>query len=154
MAVSIDEIILKYSNSGRGDLLELLQEIQENSAYLSEEAITKVADLYNLPTAKIYGIATFYDQFRFHSKGKFHIKVCNGTACHLSASKSILKEIEKLLKITNGQTSRDGLFSLEEVACMGSCGLSPVILINEDYYTSLKVSEIKDILENLKKSDD
>lgn len=154
MADRIDEIIAKYSNANRNNLLDALQEIQDFFGYLSEEAITKVGFHFKMATSKIYGITSFYDQFRFLPQGKFHIRICNGTACHLSDSKPVAKEIEKLLKIKTGQTTRDGMFSLEEVSCLGSCGLAPIISINNEYYSSVKPSEIKDILENLKKSDD
>lgn len=153
MADSIDEIIGKYSNTNRNDLLDALQDTQDFAGYLSEEVITKIGKHFNLASAKIYGIASFYDQFRFLPQGKFHIKMCNGTACHLSESKPIQKELEKLLKIKAGQTTRDGLFSIEEVACLGSCGLAPVIAINGEFYPSMKPAEIRDILDNLKKSD-
>lgn len=153
MADSIDEIIEKYSNSGRSDLLDALQDIQENVGYLSEEAVIKVGSHFKMASAKIYGIASFYDQFRFKPQGKFHIRICNGTACHISESRVIQKELEKLLKIISGETTRDGLFSIEEVSCMGSCGLSPIISINNEFYSSLKPADIKDILENLKKSE-
>lgn len=153
MADNIDEIIGKYSNAGRSDLLDALQEIQEFNGYLSEDAVVKLSKHFNLATTKIYGIASFYDQFRFVQYGKFHIKVCNGTACHLSDSKPVIKELEKLLRIKHGQTTRDTMFSLEEVPCLGSCGLSPVISINNEYYAAVKTADIKDILENLKKSD-
>jgi NADH-quinone oxidoreductase subunit E len=153
MADNIDEIIGKYSNAGRSDLLDALQEIQEYNGFLSEDAIVKLSKHFNLSTTKIYGIASFYDRFRFVQYGKFHIKVCNGTACHLSDSKPVIKELEKLLRIKPGQTTRDAKFSLEVVPCMGSCGLSPVISINNEYYASIKTADIRDILENLKKSD-
>lgn len=153
MAVNIDEIIAKYNNAGRSDLLDALQEVQDLYGFLSEDAVVKLGKHFNLATAKIYGIASFYDQFRFVQYGKYHIKLCKGTACHLSDSKAVARELEKLLRIKPGQTTRDAMFSLEEVPCLGSCGLSPVISINNEYYAAVKAADIKDILENLKKSD-
>jgi NADH:ubiquinone oxidoreductase subunit E len=150
MASNIDEILEKQNNSDRSDLLDVLQEIQEIEGYLSEETIIKTSLHFKMATAKIYGIASFYDHFKFTQQGKFHIRVCNGTACHLSHSSNIRKEIEKLLKIQHGQCTRDGLFSIEYVSCLSACGISPVISVNKAYYTLVKASDIKGIIENLK----
>ena len=151
MMSNIDEIIGKQNNTNRSDLLDVLQEIQEVEGYLSEEAIIKISRCFKLASTKIYGIASFYDHFKFVPQGKFHIRVCNGTACHLSDTTNLRKEFEKLLKIQHGQCTRDGLFSIEYVPCMGACGLSSVISINGEYYSSVKPIDVKDILENLKK---
>ncbi|MFZ4399243.1 MAG: NAD(P)H-dependent oxidoreductase subunit E [Bacteroidales bacterium] len=153
MISKIDEIIEKQSNTDRSNLLDVLQEIQEAEGFLSEEAIIKASKYFNLASAKIYGIASFYDHFKFTPKGKFHINVCNGTACHLSDAANLRKEIENLLKINHGQCTRDGMFSVEYVPCLSACGLSPVMSINGEYYSSVKPSEVKDIFENLKKTD-
>ncbi len=153
MASNIDEIIEKQNNTNRSDLLDVLQEIQEIDGYLSEEAIIKTSRYFKLASSKIYGIASFYDHFKFVPQGKFHIRVCNGTACHLSDTTNLRKEFEKLLKIQHGQCTRDGLFSIEYVPCLSACGLSPVISINGEYYSSVKPTDVKEILENLKKID-
>jgi NADH-quinone oxidoreductase subunit E len=151
MMCNIDEVIEKQNNTDRSDLLDVLQEIQEVEGYLSEEAIVKISRFFRLTSTKIYGIASFYDHFKFAPQGKFHIRVCNGTACHLTDTANLRKEFEKLLKIQHGQCTRDGLFSIEYVPCMGACGLSSVISINGEYYSSVKPIDVKDILENLKK---
>jgi NADH-quinone oxidoreductase subunit E len=153
MMSNIDEIIEKQNNTGRSELLDVLQEIQEVEGFLSEEAIIKISSCFKITSAKIYGIASFYDYFKFSPQGKFHIRVCNGTACHLSDTSNLRKEFEKLLKIQHGQCTRDGLFSIEYVPCMGACGLSSVISINGEYYSSVKPIDVKNILENLKKID-
>ena len=153
MISNIDEIIEKQNNTNRSDLLDVLQEIQEIDGYLSEEAIIKTSQYFKLASSKIYGIASFYDHFKFAPQGKFHIRVCNGTACHLSDTTNLRKEFEKLLKIQHGQCTRDGLFSIEYVPCIGACGLSPVISINGEYYSSVNPTDVKEILENLKKTD-
>jgi len=149
MESKIDEIIEKQNNTDRRDLLDVLQEIQEVEGYLSEEAIIKTSKFFKLASAKIYGIASFYDQFKFLPQGKYHIRVCNGTACHLSDTAGIRKELEKLLKIQHGQCTRDGKYSIEYVPCLGACGLSPVLSINGNYYSSVKSVEIKEMLENI-----
>ncbi|MEA3451489.1 MAG: NAD(P)H-dependent oxidoreductase subunit E, partial [Bacteroidota bacterium] len=101
-----------------------------------------------LPTSKIFGVATFYNQFRFEPKGKYHVQVCRGTACHVLGSSTVLDEIKKHLKINSDQTTKDGLFSLEVVACIGACGLAPVIAINGEFYAKVTPQSIKEIVDN------
>ncbi|MDR3046823.1 MAG: NADH-quinone oxidoreductase subunit NuoE [Bacteroidales bacterium] len=147
MNTAIDSILAKYDNSGRDSLIALLQEIQEADGYLSEEAIVKTGKTLNIPTSKIYGVATFYNQFRFEPEGKYHIQVCRGTACHVLGSLTVLQELEKELKIKAGQTTRDGLFSIEVVACIGACGLAPVINVNGMFHANVKADSIGQIVE-------
>lgn len=147
MSEILDEIIRRNMNVQRDSLLPLLQEIQNELGYLSEEAINRISQLTSLPTSKIYGVATFYDQFRFDPQGKFHFRVCHGTACHVNNSIHIIRELERVLKIKAGQTTRDGTYSLEVVNCMGACAVSPVISINGHYVHDVEVQNIKEIVE-------
>jgi NADH-quinone oxidoreductase subunit E len=147
MQTSLDEIISRYKAGSRESLLPLLQDIQIEYGYLNEEAILKVGQHIKLPSSKIYGIATFYDQFRFVQKGKFHIKVCRGTSCHMHGSASLLREVERVLNIKEGQTTRDGRFSLEEVSCMGACGSAPVMNVNGEFKTAISISDIAQIID-------
>jgi len=144
------EIFEKYKDAERDSLIPILQEVQEVDGYLSENSLIQIGKLLNLPVSKIYGVATFYNQFRFQPKGKHHIQVCRGTACHVLGSANVLQELEKTLKIKNEETSRDGNFSLEVVACIGACGLAPVISINGEFHAKVTSSSIKDIIDNLK----
>lgn len=146
MKKSIESILEKYDNCSRDSLISLLQNIQENEGFLSEEAIVKTGKKLKIPTSKIYGVATFYNQFRFEPTGKYHIMVCRGTACHVLGSLTVLQELEKNLKIKAGQTTRDGLFSIEIVACMGACGLAPVISIDGTFYANVTTDSIKEII--------
>jgi NADH:ubiquinone oxidoreductase subunit E len=130
----------------------LLQDIQLEFGYLNVEAILKVGQYIKLPSGKVYGIATFYDQFRFVQKGKFHIKVCRGTSCHMHGSLSLLREVEKVLNIREGQTTRDGRFSLEAVSCMGACGSAPVMNVNGEFRTALSITDIAQIIDLYKSS--
>ncbi|MPM21854.1 NADP-reducing hydrogenase subunit HndA [bioreactor metagenome] len=148
METTIDKILAQYDNSGRDSLIPLLQEIQEKEGYLSEEAIVKTGEKLRIPTSKIYGVATFYNQFRFEPMGKYHIQVCRGTACHVLGSATVLQELESNLKIKAGQTTRDGRFSIEVVACIGACGLAPVICINGEFFAKVTTEKIKEIIEN------
>jgi NADH-quinone oxidoreductase subunit E len=146
MQASIDEIISRYKAGSRESLLPLLQDIQIEFGYLNEEAILKVGQHIKLPSSKVYGIATFYDQFRFVQKGKYHIKVCRGTSCHMYGSLNILREVERVLNLKEGQTSRDGRFSLEAVSCMGACGSAPVMNVNGEFKTAIAIQDIAQII--------
>lgn len=151
MQASLDEIISRYKAGSRESLLPLLQDIQIEFGYLNEEAILRVGQHIKLPSSKVYGIATFYDQFRFVQKGKYHIKVCRGTSCHMHGSLNILREVERVLNLKEGQTSRDGRFSLEAVSCMGACGSAPVLNVNGEFRTAIAIQDIAQII-NLYKS--
>ncbi len=147
MKTKIDEILDHYPGAGRDQLIPVLQDIQDADGYLSQEALVKTGGRLNMPTSKIYGVATFYNQFRFEPKGKYHIQVCRGTACHVLGSLTVLQELEKTLKIKSGQTSRDGLFSVEVVACIGACGLAPVISVNGTFHGNVTAAGIQTIIE-------
>lgn len=145
----IDILLEKYSQSRRDSLIPILQDIQENVGYLSEEAIVKVGRHLHMPTSKIYGLATFYNQFKFEPKGNFHIQVCHGTACHILGAVPIIDIIEKKLKIKAGQSTRNGKFSLEVVPCIGACAQAPLIIINGEYYSNLTEVRLREILVEL-----
>jgi NADH:ubiquinone oxidoreductase subunit E len=125
----------------------VLQEVQEACGYLSREAILQVGRHLNLPASKVYGVATFYNQFRFQAPGKHHIQMCRGTACHVKGSAAVLEALCRNLKIKPGQTTRDGLFSVEVVACIGACGLAPVIAIDGEFHAGVTPDAIPDLLE-------
>ncbi len=144
------EILDQFPQVTRDVLIPMLQAVQDEVGFLSEVAIEKIGLHLDLPASKIYGLATFYNQFRFSPTGKYHIQVCNGSACHLDHSVAILKELHKHLGIGDGEITRDGMFSLEVLACIGACGQSPVIAINGVYYPKVKSRMIKDILETTK----
>lgn len=154
MKSDIEEIIQKYSGQKRDSLIPLLQDIQEEVGYISEDSIVLVGKLLGLPASKIYGVATFYNQFRFLAPGKYHIQVCRGTACHVLGSLTVLQEIEKILKIKNGQTTPDKLFSIEVVACIGACGLAPVIAINGEFYARVTPLSLKDIIDGYRNKEE
>jgi len=147
---NLEKILEKYPFVQRDNLIYILQDIQEQFGYLSEEAIVKVGKYLNLPTAKIYGVATFYHHFRFNLKGKYHIRICNGSSCHVNSNSLIIDELEKILEIKNEGITKDGLFSLEETTCMAACGVGPVMAINEKYYTNLTVGKVAEIIDSYK----
>jgi NADH:ubiquinone oxidoreductase subunit E len=150
MGTDFDLILKKYKQGKREDLIPMLQEIQEHLGYLSEEAIVKIGNYLGLSTTKIYGLATFYDRFRFFPAGKIQIRVCNGTSCFLNGSQSIINQIKEVTGIQPGQTTRDGNFSYEIVSCMGGCHSGPVINVNGEYHTYVKASNLPELLRKLK----
>jgi len=153
MKKPVDQILESYKNGGRDSLIPLLQAIQEEEGFLSQDSVVKVGRQLGLPASKIFGVATFYNQFRFEPKGRFHVQVCRGTACHVLGSATVLQELEKELKIKAGQTTRDGMFSIEVVACIGACGLAPVICINGNFHAKVTGESIKEIIENYRKEE-
>jgi len=144
---AVDAILQKHPRAGRDALIPILQEVQEKQGYLSREAVIRISKHLNLPTTKIFGVATFYNQFRFQPKGKYHFMVCRGTACHVKGSNRVLDMAQKILKLKPGQTSRDRLFSLETVACMGACGLSPVMNLNGEFYAKVTPQKLVQIIQ-------
>jgi NADH:ubiquinone oxidoreductase subunit E len=150
---AVEAVLKKHPRAGRDALIPILQEVQESQGYLSREAVTLIGRHLNLPAAKIYGVATFYNQFRFLPKGKYHFTVCRGTACHVKGSNRVLETAQKLLSLKPGQTSRDRLFSLEVVACMGACGLSPVMNLNGEFYAKVTPQKLTKIIQECRETE-
>ena len=153
ITTEIDEILNRHPNAGRSDLIPILQEIQEVQGYLSRQSVVQVGQHLGLPASKVYGVATFYNQFRFQPKGRYHFVVCRGTACHVKGSLKVLDMAQKLLKLKAGQTSRDKLFSLEVVACMGACGLSPVVSINGEFHAKVTQQKLARIIQDCREKE-
>lgn len=152
MDSKLTSIFALFPNKQRDDLIPMLHKIQDEFGFLSEEFIIDVGKYLNISINKIYGVATFYDNFRFGPKGKFHIRLCHGTACHVAGASTILAELEKHLRLSAGETDKNGLFSLEVVSCIGACGLAPLIEINDEYYTNLTLDTIKSVLDNYREN--
>ena len=148
----IQEILADYPNAQQDALIPILQDVQEKQGYLSREAVEEVGKALNMPVSKIYGVATFYNQFRFTPLGRYHIQVCRGTACHVKGSLAILDALKRDLKVEAGETTRDGLFSLEVVACIGACGLAPVISIDGNFHANLTTQMIPGVLNQYRRS--
>ncbi|MEI7898867.1 MAG: NADH-quinone oxidoreductase subunit NuoE [bacterium] len=147
MNTGIEVILLKHQGAGRDALIPVLQEVQEKMGYLSREAVTEIGRHLHLPASKVYGVATFYNQFRFQPRGTYHVTLCRGTACHVKGSAKLLESAMKLLKLKPGQTARDKMFSLEVVACMGACGLSPVVNVNGEFYAKVTPRKLASIIQ-------
>ena len=145
--VTVDKVMQRYPKAGRDSLIPILQAVQEEQGYLSEDAVVSIGRHLRIPASKVFGVATFYNQFRFQPKGKYHVMVCRGTACHVKGSKKGLDMVTKLLKVEPGKTTRDKLFSLEVVACMGACGLAPVVNVNGQFYAKVTPMKLQRIIE-------
>ena len=137
----------------RTKLIPILQEVQEEEGYLSQDAMYEIGQHLNLPPSKVYGVATFYNQFRFTKPGKYTVTICRGTACHVRGSQAVLEAFQSELNILPGQTTEDGLFSLEVVACLGACGLAPVITVGGEVFGEVKPNQVKKILRKVQQED-
>ncbi len=129
----IDEILNKYTQE-KSNLIQILNEVQEKYGYIPKIAQEEISKYLSIPMAEIYGVITFYARFTLEPKGKYNIAVCLGTACFVNGSEKVLEKIKEILKIDVGQTTPDGLFSLEATRCVGACGLAPVFKVNEEVY--------------------
>lgn len=144
----LDTVLDTYANVD-GSLITILQKAQEIYGYLPQDVIRHISEKTGVKPAKIMGVATFYTQFRLKPVGKYLIMLCKGTACHVNGSDLIERTITETLGIHDGETTEDGLFTLKNVACLGCCSLSPVMMINEETYGSLTPDKAKKILVEL-----
>lgn len=143
--------ILKEYERRHENLIPILQSVQGSIGYLPEEALLEISDYIRAPSAKVFAVATFYAQFRLHPIGDHVIRVCRGTACHVRRSSRILKEIQSRLHIAPGETTKDRLFTLETVACFGSCALAPVMVVDDTVYGRMNPAKALAILDQYRK---
>jgi NADH-quinone oxidoreductase subunit E len=148
----LDPIIQKHKGK-KGNLIPLLQGAQELYGYISNAAFSKLSAETGIPLSDMYGVATFYAQFRLKPVGKHIIKVCHGTACHVQNAVEITESLEESLKIKDGETTEDRFFTLESVACLGCCSLAPVMMIGEQTYGKLTGNEAVKIVKNIRLAD-
>lgn len=150
----LEEILSLYEYK-KSNLIAILQKIQEEYRYLPEDAMIYIGTkIEGLSPATVFGVATFYAQFSLEPKGKYEIKCCDGTACHVRGSMPVLNAIRNKLKLQDGQlTSDDGLFSVETVSCLGACGLAPVVVINEKVYPQMTSDAISIVIDTILKEE-
>jgi NADH:ubiquinone oxidoreductase subunit E len=130
-----------------GELIPILQKVQEKLGYISEEAVEQVSRFLKISPNQIFGVASFYKQFKFVESGKYTIKVCMGTACHVRGAVSILDEFQRKLGIGPDETTADKLFTLETVNCLGACALGPIVVFGEDYHGQMKMKAVEELIE-------
>jgi len=135
---------------GRGDLIPLLQKIQDEYGYLPAAVLKEVSERTDIPTSGMYGVITFYSQFHTKPHGRHTVRCCRGTACHVKGSRSVALVVKRLLNVDEGETTEDLRFTFETVACLGTCFLAPVMMIDSDYYGSLTPTRVKSILQSYK----
>ena len=129
-----------------GDLIPILQRTQEKLGYISEEAVNHISHFLKISENQIFGVASFYSQFRFNPPGRNSIKVCMGTACHVRGGQILCEEVERALDISPGETTKDGRFDFQRVACLGCCALAPVVQINDEIHSRMTVVRLKESL--------
>lgn len=148
------ERILEQYEYDPSNLIAILQEIQAEDKYLSEESLTTVAEKLGISTAKVYSVATFYENFSLEAKGKHIIKVCAGTACHVRKSGPIYDAIHDYLGLSGKKrTSADGMFTLETVACLGACGLAPVMTVDGEVHSKMTPEAALELLEDMRRKE-
>ena len=149
----VEEIINSY-DCQQQHLIAMMQDIQAEFKYLSPEVLELIAKKLDVGVAKVYGVATFYENFSLEAKGKYIIKVCDGTACHVRKSQPIYNAIREYLELEGKQkTSADALFTLETVACLGACGLAPVVTVNDQVHSKMTPELAIELLEQLRKEE-
>ena len=153
MGPDINKILERFPAGKRDALIPLLQAVQEETGYLSGEILEQVGKHLSIPSNRVYGVATFYDQFRFRPNGKFHFKVCQGTSCDLFGNSVLLQEMEKQLRVKAGGATRDGRFSLEVVTCVGACDQGPVVLVNGQPHRKVSPESLAKIIESIQETE-
>lgn len=148
--LSLLEPLLEKYKGKKGNLIPLLQGAQDLFGFIPEKVFHRLADATGIPLSNLYGVATFYAQFRLHPVGRHIIKVCHGTACHVQNADEITDSLHEALKVKDGETTADRLFTLESVACLGCCSLAPVMMIGEQTYGKLTGNEAVRIIKNIR----
>ncbi len=143
----LEKILASIPNAGPNDLVPILQQVQKAYGYLPKSILMAVSDRTGISASQIYGVATFYEQFYLEPHGRHTIRCCRGTACHVRGSTNIINAIQQALGIEPNETTEDMRYTFETVACLGTCFLAPVMMINNDYYGHLNARKIKSILE-------
>lgn len=152
-ALKVNEIVQKHDFK-KSSLISILQDIQNAYRYLPEDILMYVSQIMDISTAKVFGVATFYENFSLEPKGKYVIRICDGTACHVRKSIPILKALQKELELSDEKnTTEDLLFTIETVSCLGACGLAPVITINNQVYGKITPEQAVAIIHELKRGE-
>lgn len=146
MAGSIVSIIGNYAPRDKSNLIAILQQVQKAKGYITSEAVTSISSHLSISRSQIFGVASFYSQFRFNPPGRNSVRICLGTACHVQGGDFLLNALRSEIGISPNETTPDGRFDLERVACLGCCALAPVVMINDDIFSNMSVVKLKEIL--------
>jgi NADH:ubiquinone oxidoreductase subunit E len=131
----------------QGDLIPILQQVQETDGYISEESVERISNFLKMSQNEVFGVASFYSQFRFNEPGRNSIKICLGTACHVAGGNALSEAVQRDLGVAPGETTEDKRFDYERVACLGCCALAPVVKVGEDIHSRVNVNGLNEILE-------
>lgn len=145
--------LLKEHEQDKSNLIQILNQVQEKYGYISTEAQKEISDYLGISMAEVYGVITFYSRFTLKPKGKYNIAVCLGTACFVKGSEKILDKVKEILKIDVGQTTEDGLFSIEATRCIGACGLAPVFTVNDEVYGKATPEIVESVINKIKEDE-
>ena len=146
MSASIVSIIGEYAPRDKSNLIAILQQVQKANGYITSEAVTSISSHLSISRSQIFGVASFYSQFRFNPPGRNSVRICLGTACHVQGGDFLLNALRSEIGISPNETTPDGRFDLERVACLGCCALAPVVMINDDIFSNMSVVKLKEIL--------
>ena len=148
----LKEILEKYEKD-KSNLIQILNQVQEKYGYISQDAQKAISEYLEISMAEVYGVITFYSRFTLKPKGKYNIAVCLGTACFVKGSEKVLDKVKEILKIDVGQTTDDGLFSIEATRCVGACGLAPVFTVNEEVYGKATPEMVENVINRIKEEE-
>jgi len=143
----VNRIVKEYGNGKDSNLIAILQQTQDNYGYLPKQALKEVSRLMDVPLTRIFGIVTFYSQFTLIPRGKHAIKICTGTACHVKGVNEVKQKVKDQLNVVEGETTADYQFTLETVACIGTCFLAPVMMVDDRYFGKLTTDTVTDIVD-------
>ena len=151
--MKMQEILKKYTKGDKNNMIQILNEVQEEFGYISEQAMLDISKHIDVSLSEIYSVVTFYSRFTLKQAGKYHINICLGTACFVKGSEKLLDRAKERLNIEVGDTTPDGKFSLDEVRCIGACGLAPVFTVNGEVYGKATVKMLDEVIDNLMKEE-
>ncbi len=150
--LELKEILKKYEKD-KSNLIQILNQVQEKYGYISTEAQKEISEYLGISMAEVYGVITFYSRFTLKPKGKYNIAVCLGTACFVKGSEKVLDKVKEILKIDVGQTTENGLFSIEATRCVGACGLAPVFTVNDEVYGKATPEMVESIIKRIREEE-
>ena len=142
--------ILEKYEKDKSNLIQILNQVQEKYGYISQDAQKAISEYLDISMAEVYGVITFYSRFTLKPKGKYNIAVCLGTACFVKGSEKVLDKVKDILKIDVGQTTEDGLFSIEATRCVGACGLAPVFTVNDEVYGKATPEMVESVIKRIR----
>ncbi len=142
----VDRIVSEHSHDYDSNLIAILQQTQDEYGYLPKSVMKEISRLTDVPLSRIFGVVTFYSQFTLIPRGKHAIKICNGTACHVRGVDEVKERVKEYLNVTEGETTADYQFTLETVACIGTCFLAPVMMVDDRYFGKLTTDTVTDIV--------